>query len=130
MKKGIAAISFLLYFAATTGIVINSHFCMKKLVSVKLFGKKPKLCSQCGMDMHNASGCCHDETKVVKLEQDHQKIPVIIYEIPTVEPAVMIVSDLLLAPLVRNDQHLHFHNHSPPLLSAQDTYLQNNVFRI
>ena len=130
MKKAIAAISFVFYFAATCGIVINSHYCMKRLVTVHLFETKAKVCGQCGMDMHDASGCCHDEVKVVKLVQDQVKIPVILYEIPSVEAAAVVVSEFIVAPFQHTDEQRHFHNHSPPLLSAQDTYLQNNVFRI
>ncbi|MBK6827889.1 MAG: hypothetical protein IPG86_13975 [Chitinophagaceae bacterium] len=37
IKKGVALISFVIYLAATSGIIINAHYCMKSLVSVKLF---------------------------------------------------------------------------------------------
>src|SRR5688500_17537061 len=73
MKKLLFSISFLCYFAVTSGIVINSHYCMKKLVSVHLFESKAKVCGDCGMDQHDDSGCCRDEIKVVKLEQDQNK---------------------------------------------------------
>jgi hypothetical protein len=130
MKKAIAAISFVLYFVATTGIVINSHYCMKKLVSVEFFGSKAEVCGKCGMDMHYASGCCHDETKVVKLDEDQQKIPLLVYEITAPDVIAVPLSDFVATDLSDVEQQRHFHNHSPPLLSAQDTYLQNNVFRI
>ena len=130
MKKLIAAISFLLYFAATSGIVINSHYCMKRLVSVHLFEYKAKVCGQCGMEMHDNPGCCHDETRVVKLVQDQVKIPVTIFELPVIETPVAEVSDFLVASLYNGKGELHFYNHSPPLLSEQDTYLQLSVFRI
>jgi hypothetical protein len=130
MKKGIAAISFLLYFAVTSGIVINSHYCMKRLVSIHLFETKAKVCGLCGMDVHDSDGCCRDEVKVIKLVQDQVKIPVTLYEIPSVEAIVPILTDYLLASLRKFDDQRHFNNHSPPLLSAQNTYLQINVFRI
>lgn len=130
MKKGIAAISFLLYFAVTSGIVINSHYCMKRLVSIHLFETKAKVCGLCGMDIHDSEGCCRDEVKVIKLVQDQVKIPVTLYEIPFVEAVVPVMTDYLFASIRKIDDKRHFNNHSPPLLSAQDTYLQNNVFRI
>ena len=130
MKKIIAGISFVLYFAATSGIVINSHYCMKKLVSVHLFGEKPDVCGRCGMDMHDNSGCCRDEISVAKLVQDQVKMPVTLFELPSLEQTPIIVSDLFVATVAATEQQRHFHNHSPPLLSAQDIYLQNNVFRI
>lgn len=130
MRKGIAAISFIIYFAASTGIVINSHYCMKRLVSVHLFGTKPEVCGFCGMDMHDNSGCCRDEVTVAKLVQDQVKIPITLYELPSIDVTSVFVSDFITAPVVNINEQRHFHNHSPPLLSAQDIYLQNNVFRI
>lgn len=130
MKKGIAAISFLFYFAVTSGIVINSHYCMKRLVSIHLFETKAKVCGLCGMDVHDSEGCCRDEVKVIKLVQDQVKIPVTLYEIPSVEAIAPVIAVYNFSLFQLNDGQRHFNNHSPPILSAQDTYLQNNVFRI
>ena len=130
MKKGLAVISFICYFAAASGIVINSHYCMKRLVSVHLFETKAKVCGLCGMKTLQSEGCCKDEVKVLKLEQDQNKIPVTIYQIPTLEPAPVAISDFIVCTYSNVNELIHFHNHSPPLLSGQDTYLRNNVFRI
>ena len=130
MKKGIAFISFLCYFGAASGIVINSHYCMKRLVSVHLFESKAKVCGRCGMKIHKSKGCCKDEVKVIKMGQDQNKIPVTIYRLPTLEPQPVVISDLIVSTYNKVNELLHFHNHSPPLLSERDTYLRNNVFRI
>lgn len=130
MKKGIAVISFALYLAATSGIVINSHYCMKKLVSVKLFDAGMDKCGRCGMKMHNNPGCCHDDTKFLKLVQDQVKIPVTVFEFNSPRTLPVHEGSLLFASLFNVNVARHFHNHSPPLLSEQDRYLQNNVFRI
>lgn len=130
MKKGLAVISFICYFAAASGIVINSHYCMKRLVSVHLFETKAKVCGLCGMKTHQSKGCCKDEVKVYKMAQDQTKIPVTIYSIPTLETAPVAISDLIVSNYYNVNERVHFHNHSPPLLSEQDTYLRNNVFRI
>jgi len=132
MKKTIALISFLCYFAVTSGVVINFHYCMKKLASVHLFESTADECSVCGMDTHEfkASGCCRDEVKLVKLEQDQNKLTLASYDIPSIEPVAIVPSEFIVTPFTNVDEQRHFHNHFPPLLSAQDTYLQNNVFRI
>lgn len=130
MKKGIAVISFLLYFLATTGIVINSHYCMKRLVSVHLFETKADICGRCGMETHNSDGCCRDDVKVVKLIQDQVKIPVTFFELPVAKATLPVISDFWVPSLFTKDIRNNYNNHSPPLLSAQDTYLQINVFRI
>lgn len=82
------------------------------------------------MDTHESSGCCHDVVKVVKLNQDQNKIPVVVYELPALEIQVVVPSAFIVAEFENSDSQRQFHNHSPPLLSEQDTYLQNNVFRI
>lgn len=130
MKKVIATISVICYLVVTCGITINAHYCMNKLASVHLFGEKPDKCGQCGMEIHQSDGCCHDEVSVVKLEQDQNKVPAVTYELPTPETAAIIPSEFIVASFYNVDEQRHFHNHSPPLLSAQDTYLQINVFRI
>jgi hypothetical protein len=132
MKKSIALLSFLCYFAVTSGVVINFHYCMKRLASVHLFETAADQCERCGMDTHEyeANGCCRDEVKLVKLEQDQNKLAVAVYDIPALELISITPSEFIVA-LVKNESgQRHFHNHSPPLLSEQDTYLQNNVFRI
>ena len=130
MKKPISAILIILYLASTSGIVINSHYCMKRLVSVNLFETKAKVCGLCGMDMHDNSGCCHDEVKVLKGVQDQVNNPVVSFEIPSLETITLYHSDFIVAVAGISGMQRHFQNHSPPLLSAQDTYLLNNVFRI
>jgi len=130
MKKAILSISFICYQVITSGIVINSHYCMNRLASTDLFGAEVKQCGSCGMDMHQSNSCCKDEMKFVKLVQDQTVHPLISYSIPSLE-AIIGFPSLFIETNVENDitQH-HFLNHSPPLLSEQDTYLRNNVFRI
>lgn len=130
MKKIIASISVLCYFVVTCGVVFNYHYCMKRLASTHLFGTKSKVCGRCGMDTHESNGCCHDEVKVVKLQQDQNRIPVISYDIPAPDAVVIFPSDFIVASFYNAGEQRHFHNHSPPILSGQDTYLRNNVFRI
>ena len=130
MKKFLAVISFIFYFAAASGVIVNSHYCMKRLVSVHLFGTKAKVCGRCGMEMHMSNGCCRDEVKVFKLVQDQNKIPVITYSIPSLEVQAAPINEFLSFSTFNIDEQRHFHNHSPPLLSSHDTYLQNRVFRI
>jgi hypothetical protein len=103
---------------------------MKKLASTSLFGAKSKLCGRCGMDIHKSNGCCHDEVKVVKLELDQNKTAIASFDLPSLESIVSVPSEFIATSFYNTDEQRHFHNHSPPLLSAQDTYLQINVFRI
>ncbi|MBC7874110.1 MAG: hypothetical protein H7Y01_08950 [Ferruginibacter sp.] len=132
MKKSIALVSFLCYFAVTSGVIINFHYCMKRLSSVHFFETAADECERCGMDTHEyeATGCCRDEVKLVKLVQDQDKLAAALYDIPALEIISFSPSEFIVAALWNTIEQRHFHNHSPPLLSEQDTYLQNNVFRI
>ena len=82
------------------------------------------------MHTDESDGCCRDEVKVVKLVQDQNKIPVVTYEFSSIDQLAIEPSEFIAALFQNTDTNRHFFNHSPPLLSAQDTYLQINVFRI
>jgi len=82
------------------------------------------------MDTHASNGCCHDEVMAVKLVQDQQNTPAInpAFKTPVEQPVMETV--YLLASIQNGNSRKHFQNHSPPLLSAQDSYIANRVFRI
>lgn len=130
MRKLIAAISFLCYFVVTSGFTVNMHYCMDRLASVHLFETAATTCGICGMETHESNGCCRDEMIVVKLVQDQNNLPATDFQFSAPDSAPAIVSSFLFTQLFNEKPQRHFQNHSPPLLSAQDTYLQNNVFRI
>jgi hypothetical protein len=103
---------------------------MKRLVSVHLFESKAKLCSKCGMGMHKGRGCCRDEVKVVKVVVDQSRTPTQEFSFNTPVLSTAIVSAYIVLPFRNADIQHDYLNLSPPLLSYQDTYLQNGVFRI
>jgi hypothetical protein len=130
MKKGIAIISLALYLIASCGIVINSHYCMKRVVAVRFFESKAKSCAKCGMDMDKDNRCCHDQVKVIKMANDQNKIPVVLYQLASLSIAAVPVSDFIVTPYFNTNDSRFFLNHSPPLLSEQDSYILHGVFRI
>lgn len=130
MKKALFAIAVLCYFTAASGVVVNSHYCMKRLVSVKLFAKLSDRCDRCGMKMHEKHGCCHDEVKVIMLKQDPVKSSGIVYEMPSAASFVSVPSAFIVSSFYNSNEQLLRCAHPPPLLSEQDTHLQINVFRI
>ena len=130
MKKFLFAISVICYLVVSSGIVINSHYCMKRLVSVHAFEKVPDECGRCGMEIHGNNGCCKNEIRMVKMADDQQSHNFLAYEINAPESVAVQPSAFMVAPFVSLFERAGFHNHSPPLLSAQDTYLLNRVFRI
>jgi hypothetical protein len=129
MKKAFASIIILVYLAFSCGVIINFHYCMGHLNSVKLFGSKTSLCGTCGMHLGKSHKCCGDETKLVKLHDDQQKT-LVVHSLQAPEAVVTIPSDFIVTSFYNNNESRHQQDHSPPLLTEQDTYLQNRVFRI
>ena len=87
------------YLGVTTGVVINFHYCMEKLASAKLFDTKSKKCGKCGMHMEDADGCCRDEVKIVKMEEDQQVTVDFSYSLPSIEALTNADDRRLLAEL-------------------------------
>lgn len=126
MKKGIAAILFLFYFAFSTGVVISYHYCMDEYDSLRLGAKTSDICGKCGMHT-GKMGCCNDEVKIYKIQDDQQTASINF----KFSGSVAIIEPL---PTWNETPESSVHevfvtNHSPPL-NKQDTYLQNCVFRI
>lgn len=129
LKKVLATISTLIYFAVTSGIVINMHYCMDRLDSTELYKTKTEVCGKCGMHVGESNGCCHDEIKIVKLTNDHN-VSEFDHGIKAPEAPALNYNNLISDLNIELVQHVSYLNHSPPLISQQDTYLQNCVFRI
>jgi hypothetical protein len=130
LKKGIVTILAVLYFAVSSGVVINMHYCMNRFDCAVLGAKASDRCSKCGMHTNKSKGCCHDEVKLIKLQQD-QKLSDFLYVLQNVSPVISIPSVFIISPLQHAREVISFNtNHPPPLYKEQDTYLQNCVFRI
>lgn len=130
MKKIIVSIVLISYLAVSSEVVINFHYCMNKLASTELFASENKQCGKCGMHTEDSNGCCRDEVKIVKMEDDQKLTAAFSYALPSLDALVTFPSEFIAASFYNSPATGHFLNHSPPLLSAQDTYLQNGVFRI
>ena len=102
---------------------------MDRFDSADLYKTKSDVCSKCGMPVTDSNGCCHDEIKVVKLSIDHN-VSQLNYEIKAPDALPVNHNDFISDFNVALVQQVNYLNHSPPLLSQQDTYLQNCVFRI
>ena len=129
MKKVVASISVLIYFAMTCGVIVNLHYCMGRVQSVDFYGTEKKICDKCGMSLDKAHGCCKEEVKIIKLQNDQNKSQVS-FSIKNIVSAVTIPSEFIVASVYNADKSFQYNDQSPPLLNGQDTYLQNCVFRI
>lgn len=68
MKKFLAISLAVVYLAISSGVVVNIHYCMGKVAEVALGHNTNDKCGQCGMEN---DGCCHDDVKVVKIQDTH-----------------------------------------------------------
>ncbi len=130
MKKITVVILLICYLAVTSGVIINFHYCMNRLASAKLYEQKSNECGKCGMHTEDSDGCCHDEVKIIKMDDDQHVGFGFSYSLPSIDALSHETSEFIIASFYNVPLLRHYQNHSPPNLSAQDTYLQNSVFRI
>ena len=128
MKKVLASITLCFYFAASCGVMINFHYCMERYTSFKLYAVPDDKCDLCGMHT-GAKGCCRDEVKIVKLYDD-QQVSDIAFHYPEINRDILAPSEFITSSFYNIETSTYFKDHPPPLLTEQDTYLQNCVFRI
>ena len=107
--------------------MISFHYCMDDFDSLQLGNVKSDVCGKCGMHADDSNGCCNDEVKVFKI-QDDQQAPAISFKFSAPD-AIIALPVWDEVSLNRSTHQLFLNDHSPPL-GKQDTYLQNCVFRI
>ena len=78
MKKYLLVILTILYVGVASGIILNIHHCMGKIVEVELW--QNDTCPSC-KEKKQAGHCCSTETQLVKMtvDQDIHQVPVIDY---------------------------------------------------
>ena len=129
MKKIATSILLVIYFVVSSGFVVNLHYCMDEYYSWELGDDENESCDQCGIKTTQSSGCCRDEVKLVKIQQDLFQTKSTIYSFALPFLIAYYPLNLLLSSPVRILPN-EYPQHIPPLLSKQDTYLANCVFRI
>ena len=129
MKKLLSAIIIIVYVSMSCGVIINLHYCMGRYQSFDLYASGKNECGKCGMPTDKPHGCCKDEVKIVKLQDDQNKAT-ISYNIKNIDAPVMIPSDFIAASPITTDKLQKQEDHEPPGLSGQDMNLHNCVFRI
>lgn len=80
LKRSIAIIMLGIYMLFAAGLAVQGHYCMNRLADVDLLFGSPQpgnadnaagtACDGCGMAA-SPQGCCHDETTMLKIEDDH-----------------------------------------------------------
>jgi hypothetical protein len=129
MKKAFSLILLMVYFVVSTGFTVNLHYCMDRFHSWELGPSEEDACATCGMKTTDSNGCCRDEVKTVKLQQDLVQAKYVVAEF-SLPALVTTVPEHIVAPFQNTTQVLIPCDTGPPLISEQDTYLENCVFRL
>ncbi len=130
MKKFFAIIIAFAYLTASSGAIVNLHYCMDKLISGDFSEKQKGMCSNCGMHKKEQKGCCRDEYKILQIDKDQKATEssyqffkifsdataVVFAELPLTYPSALIIEN----PTVN----------SPPPLSGIPIFILNCNFRI
>ncbi len=80
MKKVSVVLMMCLYLAFTTGVVVNTHYCMNQVDTVSFYTSSTEYCNTCGMHYQDATGCCHDDVTIFKIEDDHSAGKTILFD--------------------------------------------------
>ena len=133
MKKLFVAILAVYYLGTSAGATLQLHYCMDKLVDWRLWtsGKKDNKCSSCGMAKNEPTnnGCCKDEHKQIKLENDHRAADGYqqVQLLSVIIPLRLIQLPLIDLPAFTEENPA---NSAPPRSSGVAVYIRNEVFRI
>lgn len=111
MKRLTAIILALIYIAATSGLVINTHYCMGEVAEIAFGTSDSATCETCGMENE---GCCHDDLQVIKLTENHHYTSAN-FEIPVFEPISFRHEEQEYLSIPAEVQAGKNRNHSPPL---------------
>ena len=140
MKKILVTILAFVYLTSTVGATVHLHYCMDKLVAWSLMQEKPtkNKCPYCGMSKSSANkrcskeikGCCKDDQKQVKLEND-QKLSETVLKVGK-------ISGELINPVLPDNSFEHISSiltaypvtHAPPRQSDVPFFILNCVYRI
>ena len=126
MKKPIAFLIAIIYFCISSGMVMNVHYCMGKISSVKLDLLAKNLC---GCKTEKSKGCCKTEHQYLKVT-DTYKVSYADFSFNLPVKEISSSYQIFTQPVFGADDMFAFANHSPPVIDHQDTYLLNCVFRI
>ena len=140
MKKFLVTILAFVYLTSTVGATVHLHYCMDKLVAWGLGQEKSNksTCQYCGMSKSPANkhcgkeikGCCKDDQKQVKLEND-QKLSETAIKVAKISGEIIShVFPVHTFKPVNSLPETYPLNHAPPRQSGAPIFILNCVYRI
>ena len=90
MKKYLLVILTILYIGVSSGIILNIHHCMGKIVEVELW--QNDTCPSC-KEKKQPDHCCSTKTQLIKMTVDQD-----IYQVPAIDYTPVTLSLLFNKP--------------------------------
>ena len=129
MKKLFTISIALIYFAVSSGIIVNMHYCMGKLASWAIGNDNSKSCGKCGMEKRNKGGCCHDEHKFVKSSIDQKTGEANIDYVKAFMTVALDFPEFNVISFPSTSER-SYAVHDPPLHHGISIYILNCTYRI
>lgn len=131
MKRLSAFIILLIYFVTTTGATLQLHYCMGKFAGWSIAGNSAKKCGKCGMKQEpkEDNGCCKDEHKLIKIEDD-QKANYLSFDISKPVASAPVVTENTFTYAIPETKELLPQTNAPPRSCNTSIHIANCVFRI
>ena len=126
MKRIIVILLLMIHAAASSGTVISLHYCMDSFASVSIGHKEKKGCDLCGMDNR---GCCHDDVKVIKLDNS-QYLQTSTHSFPNHTEVVFNDASFLIAHPISHLPSADYGLHTSSFREGPPLFLMNCNFRI
>ncbi|MCL3851759.1 MULTISPECIES: hypothetical protein [Parabacteroides] len=128
MKKYILVILTILYIGVSSGIALNIHHCMGKLVEVDLW--LTDICPSC-KEKQQSHHCCSTETQLIKMtvDQNVNQMPTFDYTPVTLSLLFNIRELLVLSETDESISSFSFFK-SPPECSGAELCIRNCSFLI
>jgi hypothetical protein len=140
MKRFLVTILAFVYLTTSVGATVHMHYCMDKLVAWGLgkntTNKKP--CPYCGMSKSTtgkhcgkeSKGCCKDEQKKVKLENDQKVTDAAIHLAQVSAEAITPAFSDYSFEYVSSSTEENPVTNGPPRTKNESLFVRNCVFRI
>jgi hypothetical protein len=130
VKKFLISIVAFVYLLSITGVTIQQHYCMDKLVGLSFFQQDKDMCGKCGMEKsEKQDGCCKDVTIKVKNWNDQFKS---FFSILSEKKGAQHDQDFFIYKPELKIQYSkkYLADHGPPYLTILPLFILNGVFRI
>lgn len=98
VRKLLAILSLLIYIPAIAGVGFSTHYCFGEARETRVFSTAKQSCccaETTGQESPDEHGCCSDDIKLVKLDNDHQSSNLRL----TIKPLVLDLFSAFVQPL-------------------------------